>query len=199
MKATRELILMMSFLGMILSVCPLWAAEPPAAPSASGDEAGAQSLTEVNKKMTNPTSNLWYLNFQQNNYRLDMGEDQGDRWNSNLNFQPVMPVALTEGDAELVAWCKALELSVATEPLEKRIRVEGVKTGLITALDLPGQIEQALAAGLINAAEAAQLREFDRKVMDIINVDDFNGEELMAAVQVEPRDSGEGASRLQVA
>jgi acyl-CoA dehydrogenase len=94
---------------------------------------------------------------------------------------------------------EALELSVATEPLEKRIRVEGVKTGLITALDLPGQIEQALAAGLINAAEAAQLREFDRKVMDIINVDDFSGEELMAAVQVEPRESGEGANRLQVA
>jgi acyl-CoA dehydrogenase len=74
-----------------------------------------------------------------------------------------------------------------------------VKTGLITALDLPGQIEQALAAGLVNAAEAAQLCEFDRKVMDIINVDDFSGEELMAAVQVEPRESGEGANRLQVA
>jgi len=96
MKATRGLILMMLCLGTILSVCPLWATEPPAVPSASGDEAGIQSLTEVNKKMTNPTSNLWYLNFQQNNYRLDMGEDQGDRWNSNLNFQPVMPVALTE-------------------------------------------------------------------------------------------------------
>jgi len=96
MKATRGLILMLLCLGTILSLFPLWAAEPPAAPSASGDEAGTQSLTEVNKKMTNPTSNLWYLNFQQNNYRLDMGEDQGDRWNSNLNFQPVMPVALTE-------------------------------------------------------------------------------------------------------
>jgi acyl-CoA dehydrogenase len=92
---------------------------------------------------------------------------------------------------------EALELSVATEPLEKRIRVEGVKTGLITALDLPGQIEQALAAGLINAAEAAQLREFDRKVMDIINVDDFSGEELMAGVQAEPE--GVGTAKLHVA
>ncbi len=94
---------------------------------------------------------------------------------------------------------EALELSVAAEPLEKRIRVEGVKTGLITALDLPGQIEQALAAGLINAAEAAQLREFDRKVMDIIHVDDFSGEELMAGVQAEPKESGTGTTRLQVA
>jgi acyl-CoA dehydrogenase len=94
---------------------------------------------------------------------------------------------------------EALELSVAIEPLEKRIRVEGVKTGLITALDLPGQIEQALASGLINANEASLLREFDRKVMDIINVDDFASEELMAAVQAEPRESGAGAAKLQVA
>ncbi|MGB7904176.1 MAG: acyl-CoA dehydrogenase [Steroidobacteraceae bacterium] len=92
---------------------------------------------------------------------------------------------------------EALELSVAAEPLEKRIRVEGVKTGLIAALDLPGQIEQALAAGIINANEAATLREYDRKVMDIINVDDFATEELMAAVQAEPKPAG--MARLNVA
>ena len=111
-------------------------------------------------------------------------------WGIYRTVEPGNPIGLLQ---------EALELSVATEPLEKRIRVEGVKTGLITALDLPGQIEQALAAGLINAAEAAQLREFDRKVMDIINVDDFSGEELMAGVQAEPKESGEGATRLQVA
>jgi len=92
---------------------------------------------------------------------------------------------------------EALELSVAAEPLEKRIRVEGVKTGLIAALDLPGQIEEALAAGIINANEAATLREYDRKVMDIINVDDFATEELMAAVQAEPKPAG--MARLNVA
>ena len=111
-------------------------------------------------------------------------------WGIYRTVEPGNPVGLLQ---------EALELSVATEPLEKRIRVEGVKTGLITALDLPGQIEQALAAGLINAAEAAQLREFDRKVMGIIDVDDFSSEELMAAVQAEPKESGEGATRLQVA
>jgi acyl-CoA dehydrogenase len=92
---------------------------------------------------------------------------------------------------------EALELSVAAEPLEKRIRVEGVKTGRITALELPGQIEQALTAGLINTNEAATLREYDRKVMDIINVDDFATEELMAAVQAEPKPAG--VVRLNVA
>ena len=85
---------------------------------------------------------------------------------------------------------EALELSVAAEPLEKRLRVEGVKTGILTALDLPGQIEQALAAGLVNANEANLLREYDRKVMEIVHVDDFATEELMAAVQAEPKTPG---------
>ena len=78
---------------------------------------------------------------------------------------------------------EALVLSVGAEPLEKRLRVEGVKTGRITALDLPGQIEQALAGGLLSPAEAQQLRDYDRKVMDIINVDDFATEDLVAGVQ----------------
>jgi acyl-CoA dehydrogenase len=71
-------------------------------------------------------------------------------------------------------------LSETAEPLEKRIRVDGVKTGRITALDLPGQIQQALAAGILSETEAAMLRDYDRRVMDIINVDDFTTEELAA-------------------
>jgi acyl-CoA dehydrogenase len=64
------------------------------------------------------------------------------------------------------------------EPLEKRIRVDGVKTGRVTALDLPGQISQALALGIVNAAEAGVLRDYDAKVMSILNVDDFDPSEL---------------------
>jgi acyl-CoA dehydrogenase len=75
---------------------------------------------------------------------------------------------------------RALELSIAAEPLEKKIRVEGIKTGRISALDLPGQVREALAIGLITEAEAAQLREYDRKVMEIIHVDDFESHELAA-------------------
>ncbi len=75
---------------------------------------------------------------------------------------------------------QAMELAIAAEPLEKRIRVDGVKTGLVTALDLPGQIREALAAGIVSEAEAAQLREYDRKVMEIIHVDDFDPRELVA-------------------
>jgi acyl-CoA dehydrogenase len=73
---------------------------------------------------------------------------------------------------------EALVLSQAAEPLEKRIRVEGTKTGRVTALDAPGQVTQALAAGLISEPEAALLRDYDRKVMELISVDDFAPQEL---------------------
>ena len=73
---------------------------------------------------------------------------------------------------------EALLLSLAAEPVEKRIRVEGVKTGRVTALDLPGQVQQALAAGIITEPEAAMLRDYDRKVMELVHVDDFDTHEL---------------------
>jgi acyl-CoA dehydrogenase len=78
---------------------------------------------------------------------------------------------------------EALRLAETLEPLEKRIRVEGVKTGRITALDLPGQIDQALAIGIISPPEAAALRDYDRKVMALVHVDDFAPEELGATAR----------------
>jgi acyl-CoA dehydrogenase len=72
----------------------------------------------------------------------------------------------------------ALALTDAAEPLERRIRVEGVKTGRISALDLPGQVDQAQSIGLISVQEAELLRDYDRKVMELINVDDFDPREL---------------------
>src|SRR5580704_8842683 len=78
---------------------------------------------------------------------------------------------------------EALRLAPVCESIEKRIRVEGIKTGRVTALDAPGQIQQALAAGIISATEAAALQDYDAKVMDIINVDDFAPHELAAQVQ----------------
>jgi acyl-CoA dehydrogenase len=75
---------------------------------------------------------------------------------------------------------EALVLSDTAEPLEKRLRVDGVKTGRVTALDLPGQIQQALAAGILSETEAAVLRDYDRRVMDLIQVDDFTTQEIAA-------------------
>jgi acyl-CoA dehydrogenase len=92
-------------------------------------------------------------------------------------LQPGSPLGLLQ---------EALELAVQMEPLEKRIRVEGVRTGKVTALDLPGRIPQALAAGLISETEAAALRDYDRKVLDLINVDDFDSSELGTQAQPAP-------------
>jgi acyl-CoA dehydrogenase len=75
---------------------------------------------------------------------------------------------------------EALDLSAAAEALEKRVRVDGVKTGRVAALDLPGQIAQAQAAGILSAAEAAFLRGYDAKVSYLTGVDDFAPEELRA-------------------
>lgn len=73
---------------------------------------------------------------------------------------------------------QALELTPQAELIEKRIRVEGIKTGHITSLDLPHQIEQALALGIISDEEAALLKDYDAKVMNLINVDEFTSAEL---------------------
>lgn len=75
---------------------------------------------------------------------------------------------------------QALEQSAQAEVLEKRIRVEGVKTGRITALDLPGQIREAETMGLVTQEEAEWLRQYDALVMELIHVDDFAPEELAA-------------------
>jgi len=75
---------------------------------------------------------------------------------------------------------EALDLAAAAEALEKRVRVDGVKTGRVTALDLPGQIAQAEAAGILSAAEAAFLRGYDAKVSYLTGVDDFAPEDLRA-------------------
>ncbi len=78
----------------------------------------------------------------------------------------------------LAALQRALELADRAEPLERLIRVEGVRTGRISALDLPGQIEQARALGLLDEPQAELLLEYDRQVMNLINVDDFASHEL---------------------
>jgi acyl-CoA dehydrogenase len=87
---------------------------------------------------------------------------------------------------------EALVMAQTAEPIEKRIRVEGVKTGKITALDVPGQIAQARELGIISDTEAASLRDYDRKVMELLSVDDFETHEMAAHGQ---GDAQTGAAR----
>jgi hypothetical protein len=93
---------------------------------------------------------------------------------------------------------EALVLSQTAEPIEKRIRVEGVKAGKVTALDVPGQIAQALSQGIISETEAASLRDYDRKVMELISVDDFESHELAAGASSDA-EQGSTPANFQVA
>ncbi len=92
----RRFVLTVLFLGIIPFATPLWAADAPATTAPKDREAEKESNTELNKKLTNPVSDIWSISFQQNNYILDMGPGKSDRWNSDLNFQPVLPVSLTD-------------------------------------------------------------------------------------------------------
>ena len=94
---------------------------------------------------------------------------------------------------------EALTLAAAAEPIEQRIRVEGVRTGKVTALELPGRIQQALAAGIVSETEAALLREYDRKVMDLVHVDDFAPHELAAQEEAPVEQAKAALSSIHVA
>jgi hypothetical protein len=54
-------------------------------------EEGEESASELNRKLTNPVSDIWSISNQFNNFELNNGQ-----WNNNWNFQPVLPVGLTK-------------------------------------------------------------------------------------------------------
>jgi acyl-CoA dehydrogenase len=83
-------------------------------------------------------------------------------------------------DNPLAQLHEALQIAQQVEPVERRLRVEGVKTGRVTALDFPGQVAQGREAGILTEAEAGTLLDYDRRIMRIINVDDFAPHELPA-------------------
>jgi len=56
-----------------------------------GSEEKEQSLSEINRKLTNPISSIWSLTFQFNNFILENGH-----WVNNMLFQPVLPISLSE-------------------------------------------------------------------------------------------------------
>ncbi len=66
-----------------------------------------------------------------------------------------------------------LPLAEQVAPLEAKLR-HAVKEGLITDLAGVAQIDAAEKAGVVSSEEADKLREYDKRVMAIINVDDFD-------------------------
>jgi len=102
-------------------------------------------------------------------------------------LEPTNPLGLLQ---------EVLLLTRTAEPIEKRIRVEGVKTGKVTALDLPGQIQQAIAAGIITETEGAALRDYDRKTLELINVDDFAPDELSRRAEPVPQSQARSSAHV---
>ena len=76
--------------GLLLAAAAAVAQEP------DEEHPEASDANKLARMLANPVSNLWSLQFQFNNVNLT-----NDRWNYNLNFQPVMPVSLTH-DVNLI-------------------------------------------------------------------------------------------------
>jgi len=72
---------------------------------------------------------------------------------------------------------EALQLSESVRAVERKV-FDAHRQGVVSADDVPSQIEQAEQQGVISHDEACQLREFDAKVMALIAVDDFAAHEL---------------------
>ena len=83
-------------------------------------------------------------------------------------FEPSNQLALLQ---------KTMELAEEIKPIERRV-FDARRAGDIKADDTPGQIDEAEQKGIITAAEADSLRAFDRRVMDVTGVDDFDPSEL---------------------
>jgi len=72
---------------------------------------------------------------------------------------------------------EALVLAETNAPLEKRLR-QASKEGLIHAEYLGQQIDEAEKAEVINSKEAKALHEYHDKVVALLDVDDFDPDEL---------------------
>ena len=79
-----------TFMAVIVWATSVSAQSSEPAPDRWG-EAGGSSARELAKGITNPVSDVWSLQFQFNNVRLE-----NEEWVNTLYFQPVMPVSLTE-------------------------------------------------------------------------------------------------------
>jgi acyl-CoA dehydrogenase len=72
---------------------------------------------------------------------------------------------------------EALLAAERVKPLERRVH-DAKKAGEIQSDDTPGQIREAEEKGILNADEAAEVRDFDELVMALTGVDDFAPDEL---------------------
>ena len=72
---------------------------------------------------------------------------------------------------------QAMEIAEQVKPLERRV-FDARRAGDIKADDIPGQIDEAEQKGILTPAEAEAVRAFDRRMLDVTGVDDFDPAEL---------------------
>ncbi|MCY1383353.1 hypothetical protein D9M69_714730 [compost metagenome] len=72
---------------------------------------------------------------------------------------------------------QAIDQARATQPLQRKLQ-EALKDGSLKPAAGEPPIDAALAAGLVDAEGAAQLREAERARRRVIDVDDFAKAEL---------------------
>jgi acyl-CoA dehydrogenase len=72
---------------------------------------------------------------------------------------------------------QAMEIAEQVKPLERRV-FDARRAGEIKADDIPGQIDEAEKKGILTTTEAEAVRTFDRRVLELTGVDDFDPSEL---------------------
>jgi acyl-CoA dehydrogenase len=72
---------------------------------------------------------------------------------------------------------QAMEIAEQVKPLERRV-FDARRAGDIKADDIPGQIDEAEQKGILTPDEAEAVRAFDRRMLDVTGVDDFDPGEL---------------------
>jgi acyl-CoA dehydrogenase len=72
---------------------------------------------------------------------------------------------------------QAMEMAEQVKPLERRI-FDARRAGDIKADDIPGQIDEAEKKGVLTPDEAEAVRAFDRRMLDVTGVDDFDPDDL---------------------
>jgi acyl-CoA dehydrogenase len=81
---------------------------------------------------------------------------------------------------------RALPKVIAAEPVERKL-AKAVKSGSLASPDSQRVLDDAVAAGVLTMAERDLLAEVRRITLEVISVDDFAHEELIAATAVPAR------------
>jgi len=84
---------------------------------------------------------------------------------------------------------QAMEIAEQVKPLERRV-FDARRAGEIKADDIPSQIDEAEQKGILTPTEAAAVRAFDERMLDVTGVDDFDPSELRRQVHAEERKRG---------